>query len=1003
VGTGGTSISETFDASNSSNKAQYLWTATELSAAGLTAGNIDKLKFDVTALGGNLNNLEVKMKHSSLTSLSETSYEEGGFTDVYLLNTEFSSIGTNSINLTTPFNWDGTSNIVIDFSFTNSSAGTGYELDGSTTANNMGLFSTQDDRYLDFTNADYVDVPASSFANVDDEITIAFWQFGNAPNQPRNNYTLSGVDANGRRVLNVHLPWGNGRVYWDAGNSGTNSYDRIDQASTPSDFEGQWNHWAFTKNASNGEMKIYLNGALFHSGNGLTRSMDGITAFRIAGLPNSSTPRGYEGAINNFEIWNKALDQTEIQSWLYKDIESSHPDYANLQAYYKFDELNGIDALDASGNGNTGVLVGLPTRKNMDGFDHFRNLEATNKRPDITFTQGTYNSEIDSVLVTDSTLRTQVSIVESTTSIDMNQAGINEDPTDTTYAWLEGWSFTYNDNGDKIDSSFNGFSTELINTYSQNVFEIQNYVTPYGIGLDLGPNGFRWVYDVTDYQRLLSDTVEISAGNQQELIDLKFIMIKGTPPRDVLGIEQIWRGRFQHSNIANDISLPAVDINLNPAATSYRIKTRTSGHFFGGFQNCAEFCPKLHHLNIDGVMRFQWSNWTTECAENPVIDQGGTWIYDRAGWCPGAFTDTYDHELTPFVTPGNTISLDYGMEVTPGGMEGNYLTSVQLVSYGDYNHNLDARVYEIISPNDWEFRERVNPICKDPKIVIQNTGSTTLTSLTITYNVKGGSPEIYSWTGSLDFMEKEEVVLPIGNQSFWNTSSNENIFEVNVSAPNGSTDEYIHNNNASSSFEKPDVYTGKFFIQLQTNNAPQENSYTIKDDQGNIVASRNNMSASTLYRDTIDLPNGCYVFEFLDSDQDGLSFFANNDGNGQLRMRSIPSSWMKIFNTNFGSFIKHHFVIDDEASVDAYQKFHDVQVSPNPSSGIVIVNISGFENEKVNVGIYNTMGQVITTKALISSQNMIETSFDLSELSNGVYYVRVFGQNDYTVKKIIKR
>jgi hypothetical protein len=108
-------------------------------------------------------------------------------------------------------------------------------------------------------------------------------------------------------------------------------------------------------------------------------------------------------------------------------------------------------------------------------------------------------------------------------------------------------------------------------------------------------------------------------------------------------------------------------------------------------------------------------------------------------------------------------------------------------------------------------------------------------------------------------MEKEEVILPINNQSFWNTSSSDNEFEVTVSAPNGGTDEYAYNNTAKSTFEKPDVYTGKFYIQLKTNNAPQENSYSIKDDQGNIVASRNNMSAGTLYRDTIDLPNGCYA------------------------------------------------------------------------------------------------------------------------------------------------
>ena len=78
---------------------------------------------------------------------------------------------------------------------------------------------------------------------------------------------------------------------------------------------------------------------------------------------------------------------------------------------------------------------------------------------------------------------------------------------------------------------------------------------------------------------------------------------------------------------------------MNPNASYFNVQTRTTGHWFGGFQNCAEFCPKNHNLSINGVQQFEWLNWK-ECADNPVISQGGTWIYDRAGWCPATFGDT---------------------------------------------------------------------------------------------------------------------------------------------------------------------------------------------------------------------------------------------------------------------------------------------------------------------------------------------------------------------------
>lgn len=160
VGSGSVGVNNTFNDVNASNKAQYLWTAAELSAAGLSAGTIDKLEMDFTGLGSTLSYLKINMKHSALTTLSETSYETTGFSEVYNINTSFASLGLNTINLTTPFVWDGTSNVVMEFTFSNPAPSAGHVLNGENTASNMNIHSTIDDGYLDFSgNGDYVDVP----------------------------------------------------------------------------------------------------------------------------------------------------------------------------------------------------------------------------------------------------------------------------------------------------------------------------------------------------------------------------------------------------------------------------------------------------------------------------------------------------------------------------------------------------------------------------------------------------------------------------------------------------------------------------------------------------------------------------------------------------------------------------------------------------------------------------------------------------------------------------
>ena len=79
-------------------------------------------------------------------------------------------------------------------------------------------------------------------------------------NQPVANTNFSA--SAGGRALNIHLPWVNGKVFWGAGNRGS-SYDRISKAADASTYKGGWNHWVFTKNASTGQMKIYVNGTLF--------------------------------------------------------------------------------------------------------------------------------------------------------------------------------------------------------------------------------------------------------------------------------------------------------------------------------------------------------------------------------------------------------------------------------------------------------------------------------------------------------------------------------------------------------------------------------------------------------------------------------------------------------------------------------------------------------------------------------------------------------------------
>lgn len=73
-------------------------------------------------------------------------------------------------------------------------------------------------------------------------------------------------------------------------------------------------------------------------------------------------------------------------------------------------------------------------------------------------------------------------------------------------------------------------------------FEILSFVTPYGIGLDFGADGETFTFDITDFAPFLKGNKRMTierGGQWQEELDIRFLFIVGTPPRDVLDIQQI--------------------------------------------------------------------------------------------------------------------------------------------------------------------------------------------------------------------------------------------------------------------------------------------------------------------------------------------------------------------------------------------------------------------------------------------------------------------------------
>ncbi len=169
---------------------------------------------------------------------------------------------------------------------------------------------------LEFTGAGMVELPASVFASVSGQITIAFWHKGGV-NQPSAESIFGAKDASNYRVLGIHLPWSDESVIWDARRTGS-AYDRTAKAASSYEYMQKWNHWVFTKNAGAGSMKIYLNGQIWHSASGNTRSMSGISSASIGAYAGGGM--AYNGIVDEFRVYNRELSSQEAAD-LYADGE----------------------------------------------------------------------------------------------------------------------------------------------------------------------------------------------------------------------------------------------------------------------------------------------------------------------------------------------------------------------------------------------------------------------------------------------------------------------------------------------------------------------------------------------------------------------------------------------------------------------------------------------------------------------------------------------------------
>ncbi|HEX5024770.1 MAG TPA: peptide-N-glycosidase F-related protein [Agriterribacter sp.] len=523
-------------------------------------------------------------------------------------------------------------------------------------------------------------------------------------------------------------------------------------------------------------------------------------------------------------------------------------------------------------------------------------------------------------------------------------------------------------------------------------YELGRMLTPYGSIYNKGWS-WKWQVDVSDFAPFLRDSVEIEyvhTGYEDSTVGwaltIDFEILSGPPVVVPLGITSLWNKGYKYGdpNAKIEDSLLPVSYESIRGAAINRIRIQHTGHGMDRPKGCSEFCSRWRDIKMDGKTVDHRDMWK-DCGGNPLYPQGGTWIYDRAYWCPG---DLQEPDIIDVRTkPGkHQVALEMEPYTATANIQAVENISAYLFHYSKPTQKTDVAVDRIMVPSEEQRFSRLNPANFTPRLVIRNLGSENLHALTITYGTGGFQKKTWQWKGNLAFNEVAEVVLPGGIDA----NKGQNTFTVLLAKPNGRKDGWMGDNELATSFVAPEKYPAEFVLQLLTNNRPKDNHVFMIDDKLDTVFHKTpgDLEPNTLYTDTFRLKAGNYDLCLTDSAGDGLEFWAEpKNGDGNLRMFDLKGNLIHAFESDCGNGEKLSFIASPGFVMDTTQPKFAFSLYPRLITDKTALHVVSNTTSQMQVLI--TVDGTVWQKHEYTGIKHADFSYDLGHLPTGRIIVEV--------------
>ncbi|MBK9147126.1 MAG: hypothetical protein IPM12_04795 [Flavobacteriales bacterium] len=255
----------------------------------------------------------------------------------------------------------------------------------------------------------------------------------------------------------------------------------------------------------------------------------------------------------------------------------------------------------------------------------------------------------------------------------------------------------------------------------------------------------------------------------------------------------------------------------------------------------------------------------------------------------------------------------------------------------------DAAVVAIIVPSDDPAHAALNPAVQEPRIVLANKGTESLSGISVRYGTVGFAPRMFAWTGRLAPGATTEVKLT----HLIDMRPGLNTFTVSLGDPNGRKDRNKADNTLSGTFTSADAWGSPLTVRMRL---PAGNGGRIRleSTRGPVhIDHAWKAGNDTVLSETLRLPPGSYLLHAVDSGKADAA---------SVRIISAGAELLKALRSSPKEGALYQFKVEADASLEATGR-SDALLFAQPGRGKALADV--FASKPARLVVLDSRGEAL--------------------------------------------